>query len=94
MEEPPFTLRVKKQIPINTFKRFAKLINEIRQKYEVITAHVAEKPCSLVGKENDWRFEKNADNESRLLHFWRKLGFESFEPNKNVVKIETAASNH
>jgi hypothetical protein len=60
----------------------------MRQKYEVITAHSAEKPCVLVGKENDWRFEKNADNESRLLRFWRKLGFESFEKNKNVVKIE------
>jgi hypothetical protein len=71
-----------------TFKRFARLINEMRQKYQVITAHVAEKPCSLVGKENDWRFEKNTANESRLLRFWRSIGFESFEPNKNVVKLE------
>jgi hypothetical protein len=72
-----------------TFKRFARLTNEMLQKYEVITAHVAEKPCKLVGNENDWRFEKNTANESRLLRFWRSsIGFESFEPNKNVVKIE------
>jgi hypothetical protein len=71
-----------------TFKRFSRLINEILQKYEVITAHIAEKPCVLVGKENDWRFEKNADNESRLLRFWRSIGFESFQPNKCIVKIE------
>jgi hypothetical protein len=66
----------------------------MRKKYRTITAHVAENPCSLVGKENDWRFEKNEKNESRLLQFWRSLGFESFEKNKNVVKIDIAASNH
>ena len=91
-EQQPWHLHVllakSKKSHLLTFKRFARLINEMRQKYEVITAHSAEKPCVLVGKENDWRFEKNADNESRLLRFWRKLGFESFEPNKNVVKIE------
>ena len=91
-EQQSFHLHVllakSKKSHLLTFKRFAKLITAMRQKYEVITAHVAEKPCSLVGKEYDWRFEKNADNESRLLQFWRKLGFESFEPNKNVVKIE------
>ena len=63
-------------------------------KTDVISAYVAEKPCKLVGNENDWRFEKNTANESRLLRFWRSIGFESFEPNKNVVKIEIAASNH
>ena len=94
-EQQPWHLHVllakSKRSHLLTFKRFAKLITEMRQKYEVITAHVAEKPCSLVGKENDWRFEKNADNESRLLKFWRSLGFESFEKNKNVVKIESIA---
>jgi hypothetical protein len=97
-EQQPWHLHIllakSKKSHLLTFKRFARLITEMRQKYEVITAHSAEKPCVLVGKENDWRFEKNADNESRLLRFWRKLGFESFEPNKNVVKIETAASNY
>ena len=91
-EQQPWHLHVllakSKRSHLLTFKRFARLINEMRQKYDVISAHVAEKPCSLVGKEYDWRFEKNANNESRLLQFWRKLGFESFEPNKNVVKIE------
>ncbi len=72
-----------------TFKRFARLINEMRQKYDIITAHVAEKPCKLVGQQNDWRFEKNTANESRLLRFWRRCGgFESFESNLNVVKLE------
>ena len=92
IEQQPWHLHVllakSKRSHLLTFKRFARLITEMRQKYEVITAHVAEKPCTLVGKEYDWRFEKNADNESRLLQFWRSLGFESFEPNKNVVKIE------
>ena len=91
-EQQPWHLHVllakSKKQHLLTFKRFTRLINEMRQKYDVITAHVAEKPCSLVGKEYDWRFEKDADNESRLLRFWRKLGFESFEQNKNVVKIE------
>ena len=91
-EQQPWHLHIllakSKKSHLLTFKRFARLITEMRQKYEVITAHVSEKPCVLVGKNNDWRFEKNADNESRLLRFWRKLGFESFEPNKNVVKIE------
>ena len=91
-EQQPWHLHVllakSKKSHLLTFKRFARLINEILQKYEVITAHIAEKPCVLVGKENDWRFEKNADNESRLLRFWRSIGFESFQPNKCIVKIE------
>jgi hypothetical protein len=91
-EQQPWHLHVllakSKKSHLLTFKRFARLINEMRQKYDVISAHIAEKPCSLVGQDNDWRFEKNANNESRLLQFWRSLGFESFEKNKNVVKIE------
>ena len=90
-EQQPWHLHVllaqSKRQNLLTFKRFARLITEMRQKYEVITAHIAEKPCVLVGKENDWRFEKNAAHESRLLRFWRNLGFESFEKNKNVVKL-------
>jgi hypothetical protein len=90
-EQQPWHLHVllakSKKSHLLTFKRFARLITEMRQKYEVITAHIAEKPCVLVGKENDWRFEKNAAHESRLLRFWRNLGFESFEKNKNVVKL-------
>jgi hypothetical protein len=72
---------------LGTHKQLRKLIGRLKSKYSVITAKVAEKPCHVVGREDDWRFEKNGDNESRLLRFWRKLGFESFEPNKNVVKI-------
>ena len=91
-EQQPWHLHVllakSKKQHLLTFKRFARLTNEMLQKYEVITAHVAEKPCKLVGNENDWRFEKNTANESRLLRFWRSIGFESFEPNKNVVKLE------
>ena len=91
-EQQPWHLHVllakSKKSHLLTFKRFSRLTKEMLQKYEVITAHVAETPCKLVGNENDWRFEKNTANESRLLRFWRKLGFESFEPNKNVVKIE------
>jgi hypothetical protein len=81
-------LAIAKKSHLLTFKRFQKLLNEMRKKYRTITAHVAENPCSLVGKENDWRFEKNEKNESRLLRFWRNIGFESFQPNKYVVKIE------
>jgi len=40
-----------------------------------------------VGLENDWRFEKNSNGESRLLRYWRNLGFESCDKNKNVAKI-------
>jgi hypothetical protein len=72
-----------------TFKRFRKLIDEIRIKYKTITAHVAENPCKLVGLENDWRFKKNEKNESRLLQYWRKCGgFQSCDKNKNIVKLE------
>ena len=97
-EQQPWHLHVllakSKKSHLLTFRRFARLINEMRQKYDVITAHVAEKSCNLVGKENDWRFEKNSNGESRLLRYWRSCGFESCDMNKNVVKIETAASNH
>ena len=94
IEQQPFHLHVllakSKKSHLLTFKRFAKLITEMRQKYEVITAHVAEKSCNLVGKENDWRFEKNSNGESRLLRYWRSCGFESCDNNKNVVKIENS----
>jgi len=73
---------------LGTHKQLRKLIGRLKSKYLLITAKVAEKPCLVVGRQNDWRFEKNCDNESRLLRFWRKLGFQSSETDKNYVKIE------
>jgi hypothetical protein len=59
----------------------------MRRDYQLITAHVAEIPCKITGLQNDWRFEKNSNGESRLLRYWRNLGFESCDVNKNVVRI-------
>jgi hypothetical protein len=73
---------------LTTFKRFKQLLGEMRRKYDLITAHVAENPCRITGLQNDWRFEKNANRETRLLRYWRKMGFESCDKNRNVVKIK------
>ena len=70
-----------------TFRRFKQLLAEMRRDYQLITAHIAERPCKITGLQNDWRFEKNSNGESRLLRYWRNLGFESCDKNKNVVKI-------
>ncbi len=73
---------------LGTHKQLRKLIERLKSKYLLITAKVAEKPCLVVGRNNDWRFKKNGDNESRLLRFWRTLGFQSSGTDKNYVKIE------
>jgi len=72
---------------LGTHKQFLKLIERLKIKYAIITAKVAEKPCQVVGRENDWRFEKNSNGESRLLCFWRTLGFQSVETDKHYVTI-------
>jgi hypothetical protein len=72
-----------------TFRRFKQLLGEMRQDYKLITAHVAENPCKVTGLQNDWRFEKNKNGESRLLRYWRACGFESCAASLNTVKIET-----
>jgi hypothetical protein len=70
-----------------TFRKFKQLLGEMCGDYKLITAHIAERPCKITGLQNDWRFEKNANGESRLLRYWRSLGFESCDKNINVVKI-------
>lgn len=72
-----------------TFRKFKQLLSEMRGDYKLITAHIAETPCKITGLQNDWRFEKNSNGESRLLRYWRRCGFISCDNNKNVVKIET-----
>jgi len=70
-----------------TFRKFKQLLDEMRGDYKLITAHVAEIPCKITGLQNDWRFEKNGNGESRLLRYWKSLGFESGDNNKNIVKF-------
>jgi len=81
-----------KKSTLGTFKKFKQLLGDMRHDYKLITAHIAEQPCKITGLQNDWRFEKNANRETRLLRYWRKLGFESCGKNKNVVRISTATT--
>lgn len=74
---------------LGTHKQLRKLIGRLKSKYSLITAKVASKPCLVVGHQDDWRFEKNGDNESRLLHFWRKMGFESSAKDKSLIRIKS-----
>ena len=73
---------------LGTHKQFRKLIGRLKIKYSLITANVAQKPCKVVGRDNDWRFDKNGDSESRLLRFWRKFGVESVGSDPNSIKLE------
>jgi len=76
---------------LGTHKQFLKLIERLKSKYSTITAKVAVKGCQVVGLENDWRFEKNSNNESRLLRFWKKIGFENDAKDLNSIKIQASA---
>lgn len=80
-----------KKSHLGTHKQFRNLIERLKIKYPLITANVAQKPCKFVGRDNDWRFEKNNDSESRLLRFWRKFGVESVGPDPNSIKLEQKA---
>ena len=71
-----------------TFRKFKQLLDGMRHDYQLITAHIAENPCKVTGLQNDWRFVKNCKGESRLLRYWRNLGFESCDKNKNLVKFD------
>ena len=70
-----------------TFRKFKQLLDEMRRDYQLITAHIAERPCKITGLQNDWRFEKTKTGESRLLRYWRSLGWESCKNNKYSVKL-------
>jgi hypothetical protein len=74
---------------LGTHKQFLRLIERLKSKYSLITAKVAQKPCEVVGRDNDWRFKKDSDNESRLLRFWKKIGFETDTKDLNAIKIQS-----
>ncbi len=76
-----------KKSTLGTFRKFKQLLSEMRSNYKLITAHIASAPCKITGLQNDWRFEKNANRETRLLRYWKSLGFISCEQNVNAVKI-------
>jgi hypothetical protein len=82
-------LAISRKSTLGTFRKFKQLLGEMRGDYKLITAHVAERPCKITGLQNDWRFEKNSSGESRLLRYWRNLGFESCGKRPNIVKIQT-----
>ncbi len=74
-----------KKTTFATFKKFRKILREMQKDYDLITAHVAELPCVFTGLGDEWRFEKDQSGESRLLKYWKLLGFKCY--NKNAVRI-------
>ena len=74
-----------KKSTLGTFRKFKRLLGEMRRKYDLITAHVAENPCRITGLKNDWRFTKDLNRESRLFRYWCKLGFKSYRDEKGLT---------
>ena len=81
--------KAKKKSLLN-YKKFRRQIGKILERYDVVTASCAQNPDRHVGMEMDWRFEGCRSNSTRLLEFWRNVGFQSYPDDKWKLKISKA----
>jgi len=64
------------------FKKFKHVINDLLEKYEIITASSAKGADKLIGGTNsDWRF-KECGNSNRLHQYWQRIGFKCCKKDK------------
>jgi len=69
-------LRIKAEsFGICNFKRIKKLLDQLKEKYQILSATCAKSACNYIGKEQKWRFRKFNESDTRLKHYWKKMGW-------------------
>ena len=75
-EEGLHVLRIKAEsFGICNFKRIKKLLDKLKEKYPKLSATCAKSACNYIGKDQKWRFKTLSGTETRLKHYWKKLGW-------------------
>ena len=64
-----------KKSSIVTFKKIKSTLSMLKNCYETVTATCASGPDRYTGMEDDWRFVLIEKKESRLMRYWKRIGF-------------------